>query len=216
MVAIDRKKLKRDMLAHARACGEKPTKMNVKKALWGWGARRLAWRITKRHLPKASTKPAAVYGFLNPTQAKPRVVEHDWRWSQPLVRRTGNPPGTVWHHAAAAVMTPEQVHAAHLANGWAGIGYHYYVRKDGSIHRGRPEWAMGSHALNCNDSLGVCAEGNYESEKTMPAAQLASLRDLHANLHGRYKLVDKRHRDCPGNATACPGKHYPFAKVRAG
>jgi hypothetical protein len=40
----------------------------------------------------------------------------------------------------------EQIHGWHLGNGWAGIGYHYVIRKDGTIERGRPEWAIGSHA----------------------------------------------------------------------
>jgi len=29
----------------------------------------------------------------------------------------------------------------HKGKGWAGIGYHFVVRKDGKIERGRPEWA---------------------------------------------------------------------------
>lgn len=146
-----------------------------------------------------------------------QVIEHNWKWARTLGRRAGAPPGVVLHHAAARAMTPEQVHAAHLANGWAGIGYHYYVRKDGSIHRGRSEWAIGSHAVGHNTWLGVCFEGNYETEKTMPAAQLRAGQDLVADLRKRYpKAVFKGHGSMPGNATACPGRHFPMNELLKG
>jgi len=111
-------------------------------------------------------------------------------------------------------MTVEMVDRAHKNNGWAGIGYHYFVDKRGRIHRGRPEWAIGAHCLGHNEWLGVCAEGNYETEKRMPVEQLVALRYLHAWLHHRYSgIPDRRHKDMPGNATACPGRYYPFSDV---
>ena len=49
----------------------------------------------------------------------------------------------VLHHAEAEKATVEDIHRWHLDNGWIGIGYHYYVRKDGSVWRGRPEDTIG-------------------------------------------------------------------------
>ncbi|EKC77056.1 protein containing N-acetylmuramoyl-L-alanine amidase, family 2 domain protein, partial [human gut metagenome] len=44
----------------------------------------------------------------------------------------------------------------HLANGWAGAGYHFLVRKDGTIYRLRPEDKVGAHAYGSNyNSIGV-------------------------------------------------------------
>lgn len=115
------------------------------------------------------------------------------------------------HHAAALTASPEDIHAWHLRNGWAGFGYHFYVRKDGSIHRGRPLWAAGAHTLNFNSrTIGVCCEGNYDVETAMPDAQLQSLRAVLRYLKGVYpNAAVKRHSDY--NATACPGRHFPFA-----
>lgn len=119
----------------------------------------------------------------------------------------------ILHHAEASSATVWDINAWHLDNGWVGIGYHYYIRKDGSIYRGRPEWAVGAHAVGHNDrSIGICCEGAYMTE-TMPAAQLASLKALLRDIMGRYgTLALKRHRDV--NATSCPGDKFPWAEAQ--
>ena len=143
------------------------------------------------------------------------IIEHDWKWAHALVHRNGPPPHIIWHHAAAKVYSPEDVHRQDISQGWSGIGYHFYVRKDGCIHRGRPEWAMGAHARGYNDSLGVCAEGAYHIEKEMPAKQLKSMQELHAYLARKYpRATDRRHKDV--NATDCPGKYYPYKRITSG
>ena len=78
----------------------------------------------------------------------------------------------ILHHAEASKCTAEDIHHWHLQNGWSGAGYHFLVRKDGSIYRLRPENAVGSHAKGSNsDSIGICFEGSYMTE-TMPQAQI--------------------------------------------
>ena len=117
----------------------------------------------------------------------------------------------ILHHAAMNGSV-EAVHNVHKAKGWSGIGYHFYVRKDGKIYRGRPEWAIGAHASGSNyNSLGICAEGNFENE-TMSDAQKNSIKELVAYLKNKYKITTVvRHRDV--GSTACPGKNYPFDEI---
>ena len=146
----------------------------------------------------------------------PTIIPKTYKWAHALVHRTGPPPGIVWHHAAGTG-SPDQIHATHVAIGDSGIAYHYYVRTDGSIYRGRPEWAMGAHCLGHNDWLGICAEGNYQTTKVMPPAQLQALQWLHDDIRRRRgPLPDKRHKDMSGNSTACPGVNYPFDRITAG
>jgi N-acetyl-anhydromuramyl-L-alanine amidase AmpD len=141
------------------------------------------------------------------------ITSHDYHWVRELSRRSYGPPGIVWHHAAGTG-SPDDIHRAHVRIGDSGIAYHFYVRRNGRIYRGRPEWAWGAHCLHHNDWLGVCAEGNYEARDDMPAAQRKALRNLHSYLHHKYPgIPDRRHRDMPGNATACPGRHFPFADI---
>ncbi len=128
--------------------------------------------------------------------------------------RGGAPTGIVLHHAAANGSV-ESVHDYHKnQNGWAGIGYHFYVRKDGAVYRGRPEEWLGAHTVGHNDKLGVCAEGNFDTEQ-MSAAQQAAITELVQYLFDKYgKLSVYAHREL--DATACPGERYPFEAIKDG
>jgi hypothetical protein len=145
-----------------------------------------------------------------------KIIAKTYKWAHPLVHRTGGPPHIIWHHAAEKTLSPAAIHREYVTNrGYSGIGYHFYVRKNGRIYRARPEWAMGAHARGYNDCIGICAEGAYHVEKTMPAKQLVALQELADYLHKKYpKATDKKHGQV--NATACPGKFYPYGAVIGG
>lgn len=117
----------------------------------------------------------------------------------------------ILHHAAMNGSV-EDIHRVHKNKGWAGIGYHFYVRKDGSVYRGRPEWAIGAHASGSNyNSLGICAEGNFEHE-SMSDVQKNAIIELVNYLKSKYGIsVVQRHRDV--GSTACPGKNYPYYAI---
>ena len=135
-------------------------------------------------------------------------LKHNGNWSY-----RNSTSEIILHHAEASHASVEDINQWHLERGWAGIGYNYYVRKDGTIWRGRPEWAVGAHAKGHNDkSIGICCEGAYMSEH-MPAAQLAALKDLIRDIMSRYgKLKLLRHKDV--NETDCPGVNFPWAEVQ--
>lgn len=138
------------------------------------------------------------------------IIETNLTFNSNHSTRNGNPPGIVLHHAAANGSVYD-VHNWHLGNGWAGIGYHFYVRKDGSVYRGRPENWIGAHTSGHNSKIGICAEGNFEVEQ-MGAAQKNAIIELLEYLYGKYgKLKVYGHRDL--DATACPGKNYPFNDI---
>ena len=122
----------------------------------------------------------------------------------------------VLHHAAASKCSVNNVHSWHLANGWAGIGYHFFVRKDGSVWQGRPIDKTGSHAKGANSySIGICFEGDFTRE-TMPAMQLAAGKELVSYVKNKYPSITKvlKHKDVC--ATTCPGDKFPFAQIAAG
>lgn len=140
-----------------------------------------------------------------------KVIEHNWSWAKPLTRRSGAPPYIVLHHQAGTGTTAG-IHAHHRKLGWSGIGYHYHVRLNGEVHRGRPEWAIGSHAPGGNNGIGICFEGNYETRTTMPATQLESGRELLAALRKKYLRAKVRgHKWFV--STACPGRYFPLDEM---
>ena len=118
----------------------------------------------------------------------------------------------ILHHAEASKCTAEDIHRWHLQNGWSGAGYHFLVRKDGSIYRLRPEYAVGSHAKGSNsDSIEICFEGSYMTE-TMPQAQINAGRELLGYLKGKYGFSKvQAHRDVC--STNCPGTNFPFDQI---
>lgn len=60
--------------------------------------------------------------------------------------------------------TVEDIDRWHRARGWKGIGYHYVIYRDGSIHKGRPEEQVGAHCVNHNKhSIGICYIGGLSS-----------------------------------------------------
>lgn len=120
----------------------------------------------------------------------------------------------VLHHADASICDAATIHRWHQANGWSGMGYHFLVRKNGTIERGRPEDTIGAHCLSHNsDSIGICFEGNF-SKEIMSETQLKSGQELLNYLYKKYNLTKNnvyRHKDLM--ATDCPGKNFPFDKV---
>ncbi|HBK53156.1 MAG TPA: hypothetical protein DDZ44_04370 [Syntrophomonas wolfei] len=125
----------------------------------------------------------------------------------------------VLHHSASPDVPAAEIHAWHLTRGWAGIGYHFVIRKNGSIERGRPLEAIGAHAgpgIN-GVSIGICLCGNFMKE--MPEAdQIESLIKLIAWLNLYYAAANpkgldiKLHREVA--ATDCPGKLFPVEQIR--
>ena len=121
----------------------------------------------------------------------------------------------VLHHAAASICDAKTIHTWHLKRGFSGIGYHFLVRKDGTIERGRAENLVGAHvAWHNGDSIGICFEGNFETE-TMGEAQKNAGVELVEYLKQKYSISTVvRHKDLA--ATACPGKNFPFEEILQG
>lgn len=66
--------------------------------------------------------------------------------------------------AADSDYSEEQLERDHNARGIRSpMGYHFYIRKDGRVVRGRDLDEMGAHALPFNrDSWGICYEGGLK------------------------------------------------------
>ena len=119
-----------------------------------------------------------------------------------------------------SAVKPDQLSSAAQIDSWhrergfhLGIGYHYVIRRDGTIEPGRPEWMIGAHChvkghhYNSH-SIGICYEGGLDArgqpDDTRTAAQKKTMRQLLEDLHQRYPramIVGHRglshDRDCP-------------------
>ena len=98
----------------------------------------------------------------------------------------------------------ESIHTQHLKNGWAGIGYHFYIRKDGTVCEGRPIAYVGSHCKGNNScSIGVCLEGDFRKEAPT-LEQLKAVKEVYEMVRKTYRNIYKmvNHRDL--FKTSCP------------
>ena len=145
-----------------------------------------------------------------------KITETNLQFKNALTKRSKTEK-IATHHAAAKVCDAKTIHGWHLNNGWSGIGYHFVVRKNGTIERGRPIDKVGAHCTGHNsNTIGICFEGNFQKEK-MSDVQLKAGQELIAYLLDLYNLKKSdvvRHKDLI--ATSCPGKNFPFAKMVSG
>ena len=96
------------------------------------------------------------------------------------------------HHSASPDVSAKTIDRYHKSKGWSGIGYHFVIRKDGTIEKGRSLSKSGAHAKGRNNYVGICLTG-YD---TFTPAQISSLTKLLNNLG--TKQVERHHENCPG------------------
>ena len=106
-------------------------------------------------------------------------------------------------------VTVADVDRWHRQRGFAGIGYHYLVALDGTVHAGRDVDIAGAHCRGHNrNSIGVCYVGGLDAARR-PAAtrtpeQRGALRGLLAALKRLYPgAVVRGHRDFAAKACPC-------------
>ena len=128
-----------------------------------------------------------------------------------------HPSILIVHHLEAEGInwTVEQIHNMHVNdNGWSAIGYHYYIRLDGSVYKGRPDDAIGAHCKGCNtNTLGIAFEGDYDKREEMPEEQFNAWCELKAylcDIYGNMPVYGHREK----GSSECPGALFPLDKVK--
>ncbi|MGW0686558.1 peptidoglycan-binding protein [Streptomyces sp. NPDC002754] len=118
------------------------------------------------------------------------------------------------HITATGYAIPRAIEAQHLAQGWAGVGYHFVVDQAGNVYEGRGWTRQGAHCPGHNVSgLGVqIAVGGDQEPSEAALAACRALYDEACQRAGRT-LAKRGHRD--GIATQCPGTKL-YAWVQAG
>jgi len=107
--------------------------------------------------------------------------------------------------------TVEQLLRDHKARGFRTIGYHFYIRRDGSVSQHRRLLEAGAHCRPFNRcSIGICYEGGLDRQghpaDTRTPEQTEQLTLLLMKLLKLFPDARIRgHRDMPGTTPkACP------------
>lgn len=108
-------------------------------------------------------------------------------------------------------ITGKDIDRWHRKNGWLKIGYHFVIRRDGTLDFGRAIEVPGAHVKGHNKhTIGICLVGGMNEEYTQSEgnyteAQRAVLEEILRTLRGEFKdAVVQGHRDFPGVRKACP------------
>lgn len=108
--------------------------------------------------------------------------------------------GVIIHHTASHDVSVDTIRKWHLERGFRDVGYHYVIRFDGTVEKGRT--GTGAHAVGWNHYTGIVLTGNFEEHKPTKE-QYKALCKLIIELNpDDIKL----HREV-GN-TACPGRFF--------
>jgi N-acetylmuramoyl-L-alanine amidase len=98
----------------------------------------------------------------------------------------------------------------HLSLGWDDIGYHYIIKRNGTIEKGRDISRTGAHTYGYNsESVGVSYVGgidnNNQPQDNRTAPQKQSLIKILTELKQKFpNAIIQGHRDFAGVAKACP------------
>lgn len=103
----------------------------------------------------------------------------------------------------------KEIRGWHKSRGYNDIGYHYVIRRNGQIEKGRDESIAGAHCRGYNQSsIGVCYVGGIAEDEKTPEdnrtdAQKRALAQLvrtlkrkypNASIHGHNEFANKA---CP-------------------
>ena len=187
--------------------------------------------------PDAATgaRPSRMQGTMASLRALPRAT---WG-AQPVRRRNTKPMGrvdkiTVHHSAPPADFTGgtqglagteiRKIQRHHQRNkGWADIGYHYVIDRNGRLWQGRSLEFQGAHASGKANrgNIGIVLLGNYSpGRQHMTQAQGQCLTTLLAQLTDYFKLspdaIYTHNQIRSAGHTACPGPEITayVARVR--
>lgn len=97
----------------------------------------------------------------------------------------------------------------HKANGWLDVGYHFIIRRDGTVEEGRAHDQIGSHVRGKNStSVGICLVGGKGDDNkpvnNFTDAQFAALEIVLTRMQNEYtqaKIVGHKDLD---SGKACP------------
>lgn len=128
----------------------------------------------------------------------------------------------ILHHNGVPGRDISNIRRTHKAKGWSDVGYHYVIKEDGTIQRGRPESKTGAHAQGLNtNSIGICLIGNgnkqrfaqdqldamycklVELREAYPDAQIIGHREVNQYVAKKYHT-----------RKTCPGKLLDLDEVR--
>jgi len=118
----------------------------------------------------------------------------------------------------------KDVHSWHISRGWSGVGYHYIIRRDGTIEIGRDQDLVGAHVKGNNkNTIGVAYAGgakrigrelvsDYDKETPEQRRSLIALTHHLAEVNGISTRKILGHNEYPDVHKSCPNLTMPLIR----
>jgi N-acetyl-anhydromuramyl-L-alanine amidase AmpD len=134
-----------------------------------------------------------------------RLKRHWWKAYD--TRELSQIDSVVIHHSLTKSGNAEAYARYHVEeNGWAGIGYHYVIGKEGSIEQTQLLKTASNHTSGQNTrSVGICLTGNYDIQQPPPVqveAAVKLIRYLQDRLGRQLRITghnEHSSKSCPGS-----------------
>lgn len=122
-----------------------------------------------------------------------------------------------WRPKDTSRQRVEAIRQMHIKErGWADIGYHWLIDRDGTVLPGRKETVVGAHVAGHNSgTLGISLFGGITSrphdafQKNYTLAQELALVRVIADIRARTAITSIRGHNQVDSGKACPGFWVP-------
>lgn len=99
------------------------------------------------------------------------------------------------------------MHQWHVQRGWSMVGYHFFIKKDGTLQTGRPLWKTPAAQRGHNrNTIAICLHGLKKDKFT--SAQFNTLKELCREINMSYNRRITFHGHCEVSAKSCPVFDY--------
>ena len=136
----------------------------------------------------------------------------NWSW----VRPWNQLQGILIHHSVTKhEATPDDIALLHKARGWAGIGYHFVITKDGIVHYVGDISTARAHVADKNEKfLGIVLVGDFtkhlpSDEQIISAHELCKFFFFQTPSLPTLNSWDQLGGHKDQQSTACPGSSWP-------
>jgi len=94
--------------------------------------------------------------------------------------------------------------------GWSDVGYHFFIRKDGTLEEGRPlDRTPAAQGGNNRGTIAICLHGL--ARENFAEAQYTPLIELCGEITASYQGMVTSHSHCEVSSKACPV--FPYEAV---
>jgi hypothetical protein len=144
-----------------------------------------------------------------------KIQKKEFEWARPLKPLDlSKVTGIALHHMAHVSAGMDEIHQWHLARGWKGFAYNYWIDYDGNVYECRGLNSGGGLLDPLNDVIiSIGFQGDYDKTQTMPRKQFIAgcelIRYLRIKIPSISLVAGHKH----WQATSCPGKYFPLEEM---